>query len=874
MLLEDLLQEQVSCPKSLLGKLARRETDPLELQVVENYRFSYVRYDALIAQFEAANVTNGPTATGCSALQRLLKPAPPAGQRRQDKDQPNILIASMEREVDRVHIFVLSTQEQLWCRLLSVATSIKSAAHEDLVRLRSSLDHIGQEVADLDCFMRHNVAACAYLAQLLDGYAAPGGDLEAASVYISCIERRILGCSGRNTIGVLLVGLSDAYEALRVKEGDLKTEETTVSKKWVPPKEFRRVTRKFWLKPSNVTKFKVEVLKNLPILVFGERQHITVCDASACLADQSVSDSGMVASVYFDNPSELSSYHSRLRRIDMASVARMRWYGERVPLDPHQQLFIEKKVHRAPYTNQWSTKERAPMLQKDVADFLAGVPPTGGQQDDFLKSTQKSIREHGQEPLLRTSYRRTAFQLSSNNIVRLSLDVDLSMVRESGAPKLPGDWCRDLSAPLSPEDVVHFPYAIVEVKLQAKPPRWLKDLVKSGIILPVPKFSKFLHGSAVMFQHLTDNTPHWFLADEEDGVLMTPASWGEMSDKFDKYIEDAAEWLFPTGFEPPPPPPPLSPGGRKWNFMRRNRTAPCAQQSDNSSSSSILSLPTTIPEEMPQVLPHPVCTVGDDGNQGVSQGGHTTTRRSTWPVFQPPPADGEQVWLGEMPPLPKSDSPKTDSPTTGEMQSPIIHGRSSGHSTPQDSAGDLEEGSGRKLVPVVVESSKLPEAPALGSYGLSQYAVLSPSMSKDGADSYGAGGTPVRRSASLVRTKVEPKVFFANERTFLQWLQISVLVMLTATSLLSGSSLISSGGSSGCSSSDSKCLAGKLSGAIIAPVALMFMAYALYMYKKRTIQILRRETVRYDDQRGPVVLVVILILVMLCSYILSLIWFF
>ena len=37
---------------------------------------------------------------------------------------------------------------------------------------------------------------------------------------------------------------------------------------------------------------------------------------------------------------------------------------------------------------------------------------------------------------------------------------------------------------------------------------------------------------------------------------------------------------------------------------------------------------------------------------------------------------------------------------------------------------------------------------------------------------------------AMVRTRVEPKTFFANERTFLQWLQISVLVMFLAMSLL------------------------------------------------------------------------------------------
>lgn len=35
----------------------------------------------------------------------------------------------------------------------------------------------------------------------------------------------------------------------------------------------------------------------------------------------------------------------------------------------------------------------------------------------------------------------------------------------------------------------------------------------------------------------------------------------------------------------------------------------------------------------------------------------------------------------------------------------------------------------------------------------------------------------VHRAKAIVRTRVEPKTFFANERTFLQWLQISVLIM-------------------------------------------------------------------------------------------------
>lgn len=112
-----------------------------------------------------------------------------------------------------------------------------------------------------------------------------------------------------------------------------------------------------------------------------------------------------------------------------------------------------------------------------------------------------------QKPLLQTSYRRTAFQLSTDNIVRVSLDTDLMMTRDTPNCRTPGDWCRDTGAfPPGPSDAVHFPYGVVEVKLQAKPPAWLTKLVDSGLLMVVPKFSKFLHGTAALYQEYTGKT--------------------------------------------------------------------------------------------------------------------------------------------------------------------------------------------------------------------------------------------------------------------------------------------------------------------------------------------------------------------------------
>ncbi len=63
----------------------------------------------------------------------------------------------------------------------------------------------------------------------------------------------------------------------------------------------------------------------------------------------------------------------------------------------------------------------------------------------------------------------------------------------------------------------------------------------------------------------------------------------------------------------------------------------------------------------------------------------------------------------------------------------------------------------------------------------------------------------------------------------------------------------------------------QVSGLAIAPVALLFMCYALFMYRKRTAQILRRDTVRYDDQRGPAVLVLMLVAVLIVTLVLTIV---
>ncbi|EAN90740.1 putative catalytic subunit of the vacuolar transporter chaperone 4 [Trypanosoma cruzi] len=95
-----------------------------------------------------------------------------------------------------------------------------------------------------------------------------------------------------------------------------------------------------------------------------------------------------------------------------------------------------------------------------------------------------------------------------------------------------------------------------------------------------------------------------------------------------------------------------------------------------------------------------------------------------------------------------------------------------------------------------------------------------------------------------VPQKIDPKTFFANERTFLKWLSISVMIGLMSLTLLNFG--------------DTSSTAPELAGLVLLPVSIIFMAYSLFIFRDRANKIYMREPMRYDDTRGPTLLVLVL----------------
>lgn len=137
--------------------------------------------------------------------------------------------------------------------------------------------------------------------------------------------------------------------------------------------------------------------------------------------------------------------------------------------------------------------------------------------------------------VLRTYYKRTAFQIPGDNRLRMALDTDLCFIREdtnlfSNDPivrRPDGSWHRpdaDIQYPftnLKPEsDINRYPYATFEIKLDLAPgetePEWIVDLEESGILEETHQFSKFVHGMALMFDTRVALLPYWLAQVDED----------------------------------------------------------------------------------------------------------------------------------------------------------------------------------------------------------------------------------------------------------------------------------------------------------------------------------------------------------------------
>ncbi|KAF2146087.1 uncharacterized protein K452DRAFT_263627 [Aplosporella prunicola CBS 121167] len=333
----------------------------------------------------------------------------------------------------------------------------------------------------------------------------------------------------------LLIRLSAMYSFVRQNLDGKDKRSMSFSDSQTGGEDF--TSHKFWVHPENLLEVKTVILRRLPVLVYNPQ--------TSKVAEGNQVDP-TITSIYFDNP-KFSLYTDKVGHEPDASSLRLRWYGQ---LAEKPEILLEKKVIK---DGDASEETRFPIKEKYIQSFIKGdykmeksidkIKRTIGEDSDKVKSFQKSvdeiqsfIKERKLQPVLRANYTRTAFQIPGDDRVRISLDTDLALIREDAIDqdrpcRDPKDWHRrdiddaQMEYPfksIRKGEINRFPFALLEIKIKGrKQYEWVNDLMSSHLVKEAPRFSKFVHGVARLFEDVVNTYPFW-LAELETDIRRDP----------------------------------------------------------------------------------------------------------------------------------------------------------------------------------------------------------------------------------------------------------------------------------------------------------------------------------------------------------------
>ncbi|KAF7558317.1 hypothetical protein G7046_g5836 [Stylonectria norvegica] len=497
-------------PRVQPGVVVMKFGEQLRSSVIHEYQWYYIDYDGL--KDELKNAT-GPPKAGTRG---------PAEWTEEDETR---FVGQLEVELEKVHTkqqvkameiarrIAVSEREvkEVVNRLNERGLDENGPSEEEFMLLEEDLSDIIADVHDLAKFVQLNYTGFYKIIKKHDKLTGwglkPAFDtrLKAKPFY-------------KENYDASVIQLSKLYDLVRTRGNPVKGDSAAGGGQ----ASFVRQTTKYWVHPDNVTELKLIILKHLPVLVFNASKEFEQQDSA-------------ITSIYYDNPQKWDLYEGRLKKTEGAEAIRLRWYGGMQT----ESIFVERKTHREDWTGEKSVKARFQVKEKNVNSFMKGeLLPAAlfekarkegkksekaiAEDERLASEVQYSVLKKGYVPVCRSFYNRTAFQLPADARVRISLDTELTMVREDnldGRRRSGDNWRRmDIGvdfpfSQLPPEDVERFPYAILEVKLQTQmgqePPEWVRQLISSHLVESVPKFSKFIHGCACLFPERIDLLPFW-----------------------------------------------------------------------------------------------------------------------------------------------------------------------------------------------------------------------------------------------------------------------------------------------------------------------------------------------------------------------------
>ncbi|KAF2221450.1 VTC domain-containing protein [Elsinoe ampelina] len=386
------------------------------------------------------------------------------------------------------------------------------------------LDGITKEISELEKYSRINYTGFLKIAKKHD--RKRGGRISVRSPLKSLLVKVPFN---KEDYSPLLYRISTTYSFVR-QQLDGKEAGASFSDSQSGGESY--TSHKFWVHPDNLLEVKTNILRRLPVLVYNPQ---TSKVAEAGQRDPTLT------SIYLDN-SNFDLYNGKVEHQGTASSLRLRWYDQ---LSGKPEIMFEKKTVNEDNT---SSEKRFPIKDKYIQSFINGENhmekqikkledrsgPESPEAQGFktaVEDIQTLIKEKELQPVLRANYTRTAFQIPGDSRVRISLDTNLAFIREDAIDtdrpiRDPEDWHRhdiddaNLEYPfktIRKGEISRFPFGILEIKIRGhKSYEWIEDLMSSHLVREAPRFSKFVHGVAELFEDNVNAFPFWLSALDED----------------------------------------------------------------------------------------------------------------------------------------------------------------------------------------------------------------------------------------------------------------------------------------------------------------------------------------------------------------------
>ncbi|CEP08283.1 hypothetical protein [Parasitella parasitica] len=561
---------------------------------------------------------------------------------------------------------------------------------------------------------------------------------------------------------------------------------------------------------------------NIPLVVHERRSkkywvhkdHLSEVTAILCMysyiVPKSSSQDKAMSNLYFDDD-HMSIHNDRIEEKEDVQVIKCKRYGS---FSNESAYYFENEVCNSSSQGSISRKSRYEINKNKINDFcLNRNSITSSVEEDELdekeaikildsdsatvvaNAVQNQIYSRSLKPTLQCNYNRLTFQLPNNDDkLVITLDTDIEFCSQPST--------QDFVNNANEKRCISFPYAVLEVKLSTDGKMidlslpWVNGFTqKSKLVYEVPKFSKYVQGIYQLFPDQDIKKPSWLdlykkgitASDKHEGLSRSRSLCPLLNGKKFRCSIPYSNAISRTSYS-----------SQKYHdsSLRSSR-----------SNSDYVSLSLHMPS--------------NDKNLARSA----------------------VIVQNECPKIVLDMNEKT------EMHSPAMNHNTklSSYYSRDGGSGDWNSNSNSNSTANLI----------LDQYGCPIVYKNQPQSSffynetkGQNIEKYCAVGSDSNKRKKKTKVKIEPKVFFANERTFISWLQFCALLLTVALNLLNFGDSIS-----------------RICGGVFLSISMLLALYALARFQYRAWQLRNsHQRGRFDDVYGPAALCILIVAALVINF--------